>query len=137
MDRYERLNFNIYGLDLHYGKIAPVASHSVEIFYIVEHTDDKEFIKKEALQMLQQFGQSYYHFFGSKEPLWHLIFDETDMILNSTKESIAMTCGYDSLEEFINEIEEKKHFRPFVSCDYYLIYDDKAIYKKIKQELNL
>lgn len=137
VDRYENLKYNIYGLNLHYGKITPKLGHNVELFYIVEHTDDEQFIRKEALQMLQQFGQSVYYFFGKNEPIWHLIFDETYILLNSNAEGVAMTVGYDMLDDFISELDDRKHLIPFVPCDYYLIYDDEAIYQKIKQRLEL
>lgn len=137
MNRYEYLKYNIYGLNLHYGKISPKPGHNVELFYIVEHMDDEQFIRKEALKMLLQFGQSVYYFFGKKESIFHLIFDETAVLLNLNAEDVAMTVGYDMLDDFIAELDDRKYLRTIVPCDYYLIYDDEDIYQKIKKRLNL
>lgn len=63
MNEIENLGCNTYGMNLYAGKITPNKNHSVSIFLIVENTDDKEIIYKEALQMLVAFGKSDFHFY--------------------------------------------------------------------------
>lgn len=66
MNEIENLGCNTYGMNLYAGKITPNKNHSVSIFLIVEHTDDKDIIYKEALQMLVAFGKSDFHFTENK-----------------------------------------------------------------------
>ena len=64
MDRCEKLRDNLYGVELLTGSITPVKEHIAQIFYIVNNTDNSEFIENEALQMITQFGKTEYHFCG-------------------------------------------------------------------------
>lgn len=52
MDRCEKLRDNLYGVELLTGSITPVNEHIAQIFYIVNNTDNSEFIENEALQMI-------------------------------------------------------------------------------------
>ena len=45
MPRYRKLRPNLYSADLVYGKIDLKPGHGVSCFFIVQHIDDKEFIK--------------------------------------------------------------------------------------------
>ncbi|MGN0587500.1 MAG: hypothetical protein ACI4JF_09465 [Oscillospiraceae bacterium] len=137
MDNCERLKYNIFGAKLHYGRISPSAGHIAEIFYIAEHTDDLEFIEKEALQMLMQTGFSCFHFYGKKKEAWCSAFNEVSRKLNAGEESTAPLYVYENLCQFAAELERIKYIKPFVPCDYYLIYDDQTIYEDIKKELQL
>ena len=104
-------------------------------FFIVNKSHDRNFIEKTALEFIDQ--GTWYHFYGEYEPVWHLIFDETDIMIypNSTEETIAMTCGYDNLEEFAEEIYCALHSRCFVPTDVFLFYDDDEEYEKLKKRL--
>lgn len=55
MDRCEKLRDNLYCVELLTGSITPVKEHIAQIFYIVNNTDNSEFIGNEALQMITQF----------------------------------------------------------------------------------
>ena len=136
MNEIENLGCNTYGINLYSDKITPNKNHSVSIFLIVEHTDDKDIIYKEALQMLVTFGQGDFHFYGKQEPLWHLAFDEIDAQINIDKD-FSDTIGYDKLEEFVEELEDKRHMGTFIHGDHYLIYDDEKIYNKVKQMIRI
>ena len=136
MNEIENLGCNTYGMNLYTGKITPNKNHSVSIFLIVENTDDKEVIYKEALQMLDAFGQSNFHFYGKQEPLWHFAFDEIDSQLNIEK-NFSNTIGYETLEEFVDELQDERHMHTIIPSDYYLIYDDREIYNKVKQMIKI
>ena len=101
IESFQIIDHNIYGVDLFTGRIAPSNSHCAELFYIVDVTNNEEFIKREALQMLLQFGQTNYFFYGKQRKLWHLVFDETDIMLNSNKETVANTIDCSTLDELI------------------------------------
>lgn len=58
MNRCEKLRDNLYGVELLTGSITPVKEHIAQIFYIVNNTDNSEFIENEALQMITQFGKT-------------------------------------------------------------------------------
>ena len=106
-------------------------------FFIVNKEHDDDFIKQTALEFLDQ--GTWYHFYGQHEPTWHWIFDETDIMVypDSTPETVAMTCGYDDLEEFADEIHLALHSRYFVPPDVFLFYDDELLYSKLKEQLAL
>ena len=86
--------------------------------------------------MLLQFGRTYYFFYGKQSKLWHLIFDETDIMLNSNKETVANTIDCSTLDELIDELKERKHLRNIVNCDYYLIYDNEETFEFVKSEIS-
>ena len=136
IESFQIIDHNIYGVDLFTGRIAPSNSHCAELFYIVDVTNNEEFIKREALQMLLQFGPTNYFFYGKKRKLWHLVFDETDIMLNSNKETVANTIDCSTLDELIDELKDRKHLRNIVNCDYYLIYDNEEIFEFVKNEIS-
>ena len=136
IESFQIIDHNIYGVDLFTGRIAPSNSHCSELFYIVDVTNNEEFIKREALQMLLQFGQTNYFFYGKQRKLWHLVFDETDIMLNSNKETVANTIDCSTLDELIDELKDRKHLRNIVNCDYYLIYDNEEIFEFVKNEIS-
>lgn len=52
MLRYEKIRPNLYGLDMLYGKIDLKPTHGFSCFFIVEHIEDNDFIKRQAMQLL-------------------------------------------------------------------------------------
>ena len=135
--RYEKLRPNLYGAHLVFGKIDLNPTHRFSCFFIVQHTDDKEFIKKQAMQLLLA-GCRNYDFFGEKEPLWHLGFDDVDIMLNpnSTPENVALTSGWSTLDDFVDALDLAISVRPIVPHDTYLLYDDRAIYEEVLKRLD-
>ena len=107
-------------------------------FFIVEHTTDKKFIEKQAMQLLVA-GCRDFHFFGAKEPLWHLTFDEVDIMMypNSTSENVALTSNYITFDDFVDEIKLCINCRYFLPTDIYLVYDDKSLYQNVLQALKI
>lgn len=136
MNEIENLGCNTYGINLYTDKITPNNNHFTGVFLIVENTDDKEIIYKEALQMLVAFGKSDFHFYGKQEPLWHLVFDEIDAQIN-VENDFSNTIAYETLEEFVDELQDERHMRTIIHSDYYLIYDDEKIYNKVKQMIRI
>lgn len=134
--RYEKLRHNLYSADLKYGKIELKPMHGFSCFFIVEHTDSKEFIKDQVIQLLLA-GCRNFELYGKMKPLWHNGFDEADILLfpNSTSETVALTSGWDTLEEFAETLHDELSLRPFVPHDYYLLYDDSNVYKKVLESL--
>ena len=114
MDRCEKLRDNLYGAELLTGSITPVKEHIAQIFYIVNNTDNSEFIENEALLMITQFGKTEYHFCGRHSELWQRIFNDTALKIYPT----------DELSSVLQE-------RYFVPTDFYLIYDDEEMYKQV------
>ena len=124
-------------IDLLSGILKKSTQKPMICFFIVNKEHDSDFIKKTALEFLDQ--GTWYHFYGQYEPVWHLIFDETDIMVypNSTLETVALTCGYDDLEEFAEEIHCALHSRYFVPTDVLLFYDDDEVYTRLKEQLVL
>ena len=140
MDRYEKINNsindNVYGLDLYYGKIGSKPGHNTLFYYIVENSNDDEFVEKEALKMLTGFGKTYYGFYGKYESKWHIAFDEADITVFGEDKDVAMTVGYVSLKEMAEDILMEMHVRSFIPCNIYIIYDDEKLYMELKEFLN-
>lgn len=137
MPRYKKLRPNLYSADLFYGKIDLKPGHGFSCFFIVQHTDDKEFIKDQAIQLLLA-GCRNFDFYGKMEPIWHLGFDDADILLNpnSTQETVALTSGWDTIDEFVEVLHNEISCRPFVPHDYYLIYDDEETYEDVLRRLD-
>lgn len=135
--KYDKLRSNLYGAHLIYGEIDLNPTHIISCFFIVEHTDDKEFIKKQAMQLMIA-GCRNFDFFGKKEPLWHLGFDDVDIMLspNSTLMNVALTSGWSLLDDFVEALNLVISVRPIVPIDTYLFYDDRAIYEEVVRQLD-
>ena len=106
MDRCEKLRDNLYGVDLLTGSITPVKEHIALIFYIVNNTDNGEFVENEALQMITQFGKTEYHFCGRHSELWQRIFNDTALKIYPTDSKTVITRKYESTEKFADELRE-------------------------------
>ena len=135
MDRYEMLNHGLKGVDINYGKVSLNPLHYSALFYVVDQIEDKDFIQKEALQMVMQTGVAYVFFYGRKEALWHLAFDTADIQIYGDREDVICTCTCNSIEDFVDEMKGFLTVRAFTPWDCYLIYDDKSIYDDIKKVL--
>lgn len=109
MDRCEKLRDNLYGVDLLTGSITPVKEHIALIFYIVNNTDNGEFVENEALQMITQFGKTEYHFCGRHSELWQRIFNDTALKIYPTDSEKVITRKYESTEKFADEL--RRHCR--------------------------
>ena len=94
MDRCEKLRDNLYGAELLTGSITPIKEHIAQIFYIVNNTDNSEFIGNEALQMITQFGKTEYHFCGRHSELWQRIFNDTALKFPYRVFRSSMLNGY-------------------------------------------
>lgn len=131
MDRCEKLRDNLYSAELFTGSITPQKEHLAEIFYIVNRTNDSEFVKKEALQMITQFGKTEYHFCGKHSELWQMIFNDTALKIYPTDSKTVITRTYESTENFADELREALQEKYFVPTDFYLIYDDEEMYRLV------
>lgn len=131
MDRCEKLRDNLYSAELFTGSITPQKEHLAEIFYIVNRTNDSEFVKKEALQMITQFGKTEYHFCGRHSELWQRIFNDTALKIYPTDSEKVITRKYESTEKFADELSLVLQERYFVPTDFYLIYDDEEMYRQV------
>ena len=138
MRKFERLSNIFFGVEMISGEI-DLSKHRERIFFfIVEHTTDKEYIEKQAMQLLVA-GCRDFHFFGAKEPLWHLTFDEVDIMMypNSTSENVALTSNYITFDDFVDEIKLCINCRYFLPTDIYLVYDYKSLYQNVLQALKI
>lgn len=131
MDRCEKLRDNLYSAELLTGSITPVKEHSALIFYIVNNTDNGEFVENEALQMITQFGKTEYHFCGRHSELWQRIFNDTALKIYPTDSKTVITLKYESTENFADELREALQEKYFVPTDFYLIYDDEEMYRQV------
>lgn len=131
MDRCEKLRDNLYSAELLTGSITPVKEHIALIFYIVNNTDNGEFVENEALQIITQFGKTEYHFCGRHSELWQRIFDDTALKIYPTDSEKVITRTYENTEKFADELREALQEKYFVPTDFYLIYDDEDMYRQI------
>lgn len=135
MDRCEKLRDNLYSAELLTGSITPQKEHLAEIFYIVNRTTDSDIVEKEALQMITQFGKTVYHFCGGQSGSWQKAFcDMAQKIYPADCEKVIIR-GYESTEKFADRLNSVLQERYFVPTDFYLIYDDREMYKQVVEML--
>ena len=132
MARCERITLNLTGTDLYSGKIDVKSTRNFSCFFIVNNPNNRRFIEKTAMDFILS-GCKDFHFFGTYESEWHHAFDLADSLVfpNSTYETIARTTGYNSINDFSESLREIISARTFVPHDYFLIYDDEELYRKI------
>ncbi len=135
MDRCEKLRENLYSAELLTGSITPVKEHIAQIFYIVNNTNNSEFIENEALQMITQFGKTEYHFCGKHSGLWQKTFHDTALKVYPTESDKVVIREYESSEKFFDVLSSMLQEKYFVPTDFYLIYDDRVLYKQIVEML--
>ena len=102
-------------------------------FFIVNKQHDTDFIEKVASEFIEQ--GVYYHFYGKYEPIWHLAFDDADIARYPDSKNVAMTCGYNNLEEFADELYDELQSGYSVQTDVLLFYDDEEEYHKLENML--
>lgn len=100
-------------------------------FFIVQHIEDLEYIGELASKLISADCREFV-FFGAKEPIWHLEFDETDTRLKGdiTVENVALTSGCDTLDEFVEELDLAIYFNSGSEQTLCLFYDDMALYEQ-------
>ena len=138
MRKCERLTEYFYGVEMYSGEIDLSKHRASVFFFIVEHTEDEDFINKQAVQLLTVRCRDF-HFFGNMEPIWHLGFDVADMMMypDSTSNTVAFTSSYENIDEFVDEIRECINCRYLVPTDIYLVYDDEEVYLNVLRNLGL
>ncbi len=131
----KKLRPNLYSDDLIYGKIDLKPRHDFSCFFIVQHMDNKEFIKEQLLQLLLA-GCQHYDFYGEMKQIWQLGFAEANTLLFSISAEHNCCDFRTTVEEFAEALIHAISVRSFVPHDYYLLYDDAGIYEKVIQILN-
>lgn len=104
-------------------------------YFIAQGVKEREEISDLARILLDK-GCRDFHFCGSYEPLWHLEFDSVyvDSFQNEDKERIALTSGYETIDEFAEELLSNINYW-CIDEDHYLIYDDQEEYGKLLEYL--
>lgn len=117
----------LHKIDLMSGEISIHPEHAFSCFFIVQHMNDKLFIDQLGQRLLLA-GCKDYTFYGEREPLWHLLFDEADILLNpDAEEDIAMTSGSSTLEDFADELDSALSWHREEPYDIFLLYDDRDL----------
>ena len=138
MGRYERLRPNFFSANLHYGRMEIRQIGHLKCFFIVHHEDEEAYIKKQALDMfLTHCGE--FAFYGEKASLWKQLFEETKQLLTPEEalDASAMIRQYETMESFVDRMDESLQLRSFVPCDHWLFYDDQDIYKEVVKRLDM
>lgn len=117
------------GVKLEAGAVCPTQNClKKSCFFLVFHVAQEGFIRTWAEQLLKA-GCREFHFWGDKEKVWHLLVDEVDVerTLDHDLEDMAMTSGYQDLEDFMWELQMQS---PQDCC---LFYDDEDVYRQVRQ----
>lgn len=117
------------GVKLEEGAVCPAQKcFKKSCFFLVSHVDREGFIRTWAEQLLK-VGCRDFHFWGDKEKVWHLLFDEVDVerTLDNDLEDMAMTSGYHDLEDFVWVLQLQS------PQDCYLFYDDADVCRQVLQ----
>ena len=132
MQRYKKLRPNLFSADLHFGKIEIKPDHYCSCFFIVQRTDDRAFIKDQAIQLLLA-GCRNYDFYGEKRKIWETGLEGAYRIVlpeNSVENTIRLN-RWDIIEDFVAALNKSISMRPIVPCDHFLLYDDMKIYEAV------
>ena len=134
--RYKKLRPNFYSAHLNTGKLDLKPNHTAHFFFVVENSNDKEYMRQQARELLLTPGL-WFEFYGRYRNEWELAFDEMDIMLhpNMDEEEIAMTSSWTDLDSFVDTLDLALETRSIVLCDIYLLYDDEDIYKQIIEKL--
>ena len=137
MQRYEKLRENLYGAHLMYGKIDLKPTHGFSCHFIVEHTDEEDFIEEQFMQLLLA-GCRNFDFYGEKKSIWRKGYKTVYRKLypNPTEETFACFSAWGSIEGFAGELRDRLSVRYFVPQDFYILYDDKELYHKVLELLD-
>ena len=137
MQRYEKLLRNLYGADLFYGKIDLKVNYSFSCYFIVQHTNEEEFIREQLLQLILTGCQKFI-FYGGKADAWVLNLEEAASILRSDHLTVPYSASIiDTIEAFARELHREVSFRSLVPHDVYLLYDNERLYRKVLGTLDI
>ncbi len=126
----EMLRPNLFSSYLVDEKTTIWPDHTFCCFFIVQHTDNMDFIHKLAFQLRFTCCRDF-NFFGVHEPLWHQHFDDIAMKWNPWHEKIvAITSGWATLDSFVDAMYLAVSTRCLFPNDVYLLYDDRLIYEE-------
>lgn len=125
----------IEAVDLQAGKLTLQPNARTICYFLVNNTIDREAIRKIAMSLILSRCREF-HFYGKQEALWHQIFDEVDIQLNTnaSDEDIALTMGYVTLDDLLDELLEGASVRGFVPQQFVLFYDDDTEYGILKKK---
>lgn len=125
----------IESVDLRTGKLTLQSNARTICYFLVNNTLDGEAIRKIAMSLILS-GCREFHFYGQQEVLWHQIFDEVDIQINpnASDEDIALTMGYVTLDELLDELLDGASVRGFVPQQFVLFYDDSVEYEILKKK---
>ena len=132
----ESLALNFWGLDLCRGIMDLSKNHGAYCFLIVEHKHDLDFIRKQALSLIVA-GCRNLSFYGKEQETWHFETDRADIQMYPDSETVALTSGFDNLDEFVHELKTIISARPIVPFSTFLIYDDREIYSEVLKRLRI
>lgn len=133
---FECLSRNFYGVEIFRGEIDLSKERAIIFFFIVEHTNEKDFIFKQALQLLLA-GSRQFIFFGKQKLIWHTAFDKLHMKMfpNNSMDLVAVTSKYETIADFADEIALCIRCKYLVPTDIYLVYDDEETYQSVLKML--
>ncbi len=122
---------HLHSINLLSGDVKISSGNAFSCFLIVQHLKDPGIIQKIAHQMLTA-GCRNFVFYGEQEPLWHLGFDDTDILLypDAETEEIALTSSSNTLEDFIDSLTLELSWYHSEPYDIFLLYDDKVIHER-------
>lgn len=135
----EALYFNLYGVEMKYGKVDIPKEKVFNCFFIVEHFSEISYIEKQAMELLLAGGKAF-AFYGEYCETWHDTFELMDTrlfvdgIQKKTEDSIgAVNCK--DIVELAENIFETISCRTFIPCVNILIYDDELLYKQTCRQI--
>ena len=76
-------------------------------------------------------------FYGKEQETWRFETDRADIQMYSDSETVALTNGFDNLDEFVHELKAMISARSIVPFSTFLIYDDREIYGEVLKRLRI
>lgn len=129
----EIITSKLSGIYFYSGEIVIKLSHGYSLFFIVNNPCEKEFITKQALQIMATDINFYCCFYGKYSSEWAEEFNRNRVLMNNSLHS--MVKEYVDLSQFIEDLYLTFSCRNIVPEDVYLIYDDYNQYEFVKSKL--
>lgn len=134
--RYRKLNEHLLIAKLPTETIKiPDFSSKFCCFFLVEHTEDTELIRRQAKYL---FMEDCFDFaiFGAKRGIWKKVFDQVqDELYPDLNENTSATTSFSDVEQFCSYLDFTLVSYPSGYEDCYLFYDDEKLRRKVVERM--
>ena len=133
----EEIN-NLICKDLYTGKIMRKAG-SLDLFFITEKEDRKDYIRDQALQLIMtDWGYTTFSFFGKMSKTWTQILKQYEkQIFGFHADMSSPISQQDEFDTYVEDIYHALCSTGITPHETYLVYDDKELFQIVLESLRV